>query len=73
VTAATKTDERITPADIEGKLRQLRGEVDTAAESAKSYLLVAGAVAAVALLGIAFWIGRRRGKKMSTIVEIRRV
>lgn len=60
-------------ADLEAKLRELRGEVDTAAESAKSYAVAVGAVVAVGVVAVAFWLGRRRGRKSSTVVEIRRV
>jgi len=34
---------------------------------------VVGAVAAVAVIGVAYWFGRRRGKKRSTVVEVRRI
>ena len=59
--------------DIESKLREIRGEVDTAATSARNVALIAGAVGVVAVVGLAFLIGRRRGKKQTTYVEIRRV
>jgi len=64
---------RITRDDIESKFRELQGEVDEGAEKAKSYALIVGAVAVVAVVGIAFLVGRRRGKKRSTIVEVRRL
>jgi hypothetical protein len=64
---------QITRRDIENKLREIRGDVDTATESAKSIGLVAVVAVAVAVVGIAFLAGRRRGRKLSTIVEIRRV
>jgi LPXTG-motif cell wall-anchored protein len=64
---------RITRADIESKLRQIRGEAEKTGESAKSAGMVVGGVVAVALVGIAFLLGRRRGRRKSTIVEIRRV
>ena len=63
----------VTRDDIEAKLREIRGEVDTAGESARQYALIAGAVAAVAIVGIAFALGKRRGKRTRTVVEIRRV
>ena len=59
--------------DIESKFRELQGEVESAGESAKSYALVAGAVAAVVVVGVAYWFGRRRGKKRATVVEVRRL
>lgn len=64
---------RITRADIEAKLRQMRGEVDKTAEAAKVPIMaVAGGVAA-AVVVLAFLLGKRRGRRKSTVVEIRRV
>lgn len=58
---------------IEAKFRELRGEVDQTAESARGALVAVGAVAAVGVVLVAFWFGRKRGKKRTTVVEIRRV
>ncbi len=59
--------------DIEAKLRELRGEVDSVGERAKGGAVVVGAVAVVAILATVYLLGRRRGKKRTTIVEVRRV
>lgn len=67
------TDERVTRADIEAKLRDLRGEVDTAAAAAKPAGAAVLAVAAVAVVAIAYFLGRRKGRKKSAVIEIRRV
>lgn len=69
----TEPQGTVTRADIEGKLRQIRGEVDQATTATRPYLAAAAAVAAVALLGAAYILGRRRGTKLSTVVEVRRV
>ena len=71
--ALSPTDTPVTRADIEAKLREIRGEVDTTAEGAKSYIVAAGVVAAVVLVGAVYLLGRRRGRKKTTVVEIRRV
>lgn len=64
---------RITRGDIEAKLREMRGEVEQTAEAAKAPLMaVAGGVAA-AVVVLAFLFGKRRGRRKSTVVEIRRV
>lgn len=63
----------ITRADIEAKLREIRGEVDTTTESARSYLVIAGGAGVVTVIALAYFLGRRKGKKVSTVVEIRRV
>ncbi len=67
------TQGRITRADIEGKLRDMRGEVQETAEAAKAPIMaIAAGVAAVVVIG-AFLLGKRRGRRKSTVVEIRRV
>ena len=64
---------RISRGDIEAKLRQMRGEVDKTAEAAKVPIMaIAGGVAA-AVVVLAFLLGKRRGRRKSTVVEIRRV
>ena len=73
MTASPAPPGRITRADIEAKLRAMRGEVEQTAEAAKGPLLaVAGGVAA-AVVVVAFLLGKRRGRRKSTVVEIRRV
>ncbi|MDQ4132349.1 MAG: hypothetical protein M3179_03890 [Actinomycetota bacterium] len=64
---------KITRDDIEAKLRQLRGEADKVEESAKGPLALVGGAVGVVMLGLAFLLGKRKGKKVSTTVEIRRV
>ena len=59
--------------DIESKLREIKGEVDTTTETAKPYVLAGAAVVVVAAIGLAYLLGRRRGRKRSAVVEIRRV
>jgi hypothetical protein len=59
--------------DIEAKLRQIQGEVDRTAQAAKPIGIAVGAAVAVVLVGAASLLGRRRGKKKTTVVEIRRV
>ncbi len=64
---------KVTRDDIEAKLRQLRGEADKVEESAKGPLALVGGAVGVVMLGLAFLLGKRKGKKVSTTVEIRRV
>lgn len=67
------TAERITPSDIRSKLEEIQGDVDEAAGAARPIALMAGvAVGAAVLVGV-YLLGRRKGRKRSTIVEIRRV
>jgi len=67
------TDRPITRADIEAKLRELQGEATTTGENVRTYALVGGAIVAVAVVGVAFWLGKRKGKRKTTVVEVRRV
>jgi hypothetical protein len=63
----------VTRADIEAKLRQIKGEVDSTATAAKPYAAAAAGVAAVIVLGLVYVLGRRKGKKATTLVEIRQL
>jgi cobalamin biosynthesis Mg chelatase CobN len=70
---ATETEQPVTRHTIEATLREIRGEVETTAQSARPYAVMAGVVAAVAVVGVAYLLGRRKGKKRTTLVEVRRV
>ncbi|HUP69493.1 MAG TPA: hypothetical protein VM142_06720 [Acidimicrobiales bacterium] len=66
-------DQPVTRDAIEAKLRQIKGEVDTSANAAKPVALMIGVGLAVAVVGLAYVMGRRKGKKKTTLVEVRRV
>jgi hypothetical protein len=59
--------------DLEAKMRELQGEVDETRRSATTNLAAVGAVVAVVVIAVAFLVGRRKGKKRTTIVEVRRI
>jgi|HubBroStandDraft_1064217.scaffolds.fasta_scaffold215799_2 hypothetical protein len=64
---------RITRGDLEAKLREVSGEATDTVDAVKPQLF-GGAVAGLVLaLAVAYLLGRRRGRKRSAIVEIRRV
>jgi cobalamin biosynthesis Mg chelatase CobN len=73
MTATATRDSEVTRADIETKLREIRGEVEEVGSSARSVGLIVGAVAVVAVVGAVYLFGRRRGTKAKTVVEIRRI
>jgi hypothetical protein len=73
VSVADHLQRPITRDDIEAKFRELEGEVDDRKEQAISIAVVAGTVLAVAVVFAAYTLGRRRGRKRTTVVEIRRV
>ena len=72
VHAKTGPPTRVTRQDIETKLRQLRGDVDTAGEAAKGIGTIAAGVAVVVVIAVAYFVGKKRGKRSSTVVEVRR-
>ena len=71
--SAAQAEDRVTTQDIETKLRQIRGQFEQTSESARSGLVAAGIAGAVILVAVAYVLGRRRGRRRSTVVEIRRV
>lgn len=67
------TERAITRDDIKAKFSELEGRAQDTAETARNVMIAVG-VGTVAVLGVvAFALGRRKGKKDKTIVEIRRV
>ena len=69
----TPTPSHISRDDLERKLRALQGDIKGAVDNQKTNLLAAAGVVGVVLVLVFFLLGRRSGKKKSTIVEIRRV
>jgi hypothetical protein len=67
------TDGKITRDDLEAKLRELKDDVDETAESAKSYVAAAAVAVGLLVFAIAFAAGKKRGRRKSTVVEIRRI
>jgi len=73
MSAQALSDRPVTRADIEAKLREIRGEVDTGVETARNTALIVGAVAVVAVVGLVYVFGRRRGRRQTTVVEVKRI
>jgi hypothetical protein len=63
----------ISKADIEAKLATLKGGVDTEINNVKGIAIAVGVTVAVVVVLATFALGRRRGRRLATIVEIRRV
>jgi hypothetical protein len=63
----------ITRDDIEAKLRQIQRGTEAGAEAARGAGLLGGIAAATGLVVVAYLLGRRRGRKRRTVVEIRRI
>ena len=63
---------QITREDIKGKLAELQGGVEDTAQHARPWITYVAVGTAVAVIAVAFVLGRNRGKRKSTVVEIRR-
>ncbi|HEV7888790.1 MAG TPA: hypothetical protein VGO92_14630 [Acidimicrobiales bacterium] len=70
---AVQTDRRITKADIEAKLHELKSDVESTGEAAKPIALAAAVAGVIGLAAVAYLLGRRKGRKKTTVVEVRRV
>jgi len=62
----------ITRDDIEAKARQIVDVVDEAKESARDKAMI-GVVVVAVIVVVAFVIGRKRGTRNKTVVEVYRV
>jgi hypothetical protein len=72
-TQPTTPPARVSRDDIEAKLRELRGEVDDRTEAAKAPVAAIALGAAVLTVVVAYWLGRRAGRKRRMVLEIRRI
>ena len=66
-------NKKVSRADIEAKLRELRGDVDSRVDDAKLPVVAIATTAAVVFVLAAYILGRRRGRKKSMVLEIRRI
>ena len=68
----TDVQQKITRDDIEARFRALTGDVDEMAEDAKTTAISVGAVVAAAVVVGVFLFGRSRGRRKTTMIEVRR-
>jgi hypothetical protein len=75
MTATTSVGEggEVSRDDIEAKLRELRGEVDAVGESSRSIAGVVVVGIVVAVIAVTYFLGQRKGRRKTTVVEVRRV
>lgn len=64
---------KVTRADLEAKLTEIDAELSETGEAVKPTALAIGIGAVVVILILAFLVGRRKGERRSTIVEVRRL
>lgn len=63
----------ITREDLEAKLRDLTGDVSSTVETARGIGVAVAVGAGVLFVVTAYWLGRRKGRKRKTVLEIRRI
>jgi hypothetical protein len=73
MTKQTTTTGKISEADLKNKLQAFQDGVQGKVDDQRSTLMTAGGVALVLLLVLFFVLGKRSGKKKTTLVEIRRI
>jgi hypothetical protein len=71
--SSSQSQSRISREDIESKLRVLQGDVQGKVDDRRSTLLAVAGGVGVVLVVVFYLMGRRSGKRRSTVVEIRRV
>ena len=65
--------ERVTPDDIRAKLNEIDGSLQATTKAAAPIGLAVGAGLVLGVVVLAFVLGKRRGRKRQTVVEIRRL
>ena len=71
--ASSTSSSRISPVDIENKLKALQGDVQGKVDDQKSNLMIAAGAVGLVLVVVFYLLGRRSGRRRSTLVEISRV
>jgi hypothetical protein len=64
---------RITRDDLEAKLREITGDVSDTVDAARGIGVAVAVGAGVLLVVTAYWLGRRKGRRRRTVLEIRRI
>jgi len=73
VSSSTAPSRPITKEDLQAKFAELQGSAGEQVDQAQSAVALAAVATVGALIVAAFLLGRRRGRKKQTVVEIRRV
>jgi hypothetical protein len=73
MTALTPPDKKVTRADLDAKFADVKREVDRQIDDIRGIVIGAGIAVVVVLVVATFFLGRRRGRKLATVIEVRRV
>jgi hypothetical protein len=68
----TDNDLRITKEDLESKFQSLQDDLQGRASDKKQSIVAITSVASAVIVLIAYFLGRRGGRKRRSVVEIRR-
>jgi hypothetical protein len=63
----------ITREDLEAKIRDITGDVSDTVDAARGIGVAVAVGAGVLFVLSAYWLGRRKGRKRKTVLEIRRI
>ena len=69
----TETDQRITRDDIKAKLAEIQGDATASVQDAKTTIIGVAVVVGVVVLAGVYLLGRRGGRRRSTVIELKRV
>ncbi len=69
----TTTVDPLTRDDLEAKFRELQGDAEETVDEVKGYAVTAAIAVGIVVVAAVFVLGRRKGRRKSTIVEIRRI
>jgi LPXTG-motif cell wall-anchored protein len=70
---AVSSEPKISADDLRRKIQSFQDGIQGKVDDKKNTLLTAGGVALLVLLILVFLLGKRNGRKKTTLVEIRRV
>ncbi len=65
-------DQKITRDDIKAKLTEIQDDASGTVDDAKTQIIAVAALVAAVLLILAYLLGRRGGRKRTTIIELKR-
>ena len=65
--------QQVRPEDIRAKLSEIDTTIQSTKQAAAPIGIAVGAGAVVVVVALAYWWGKRRGRKRQTVVEIRRI
>ena len=64
---------KVTRADLEAKLTEIDSELTDTGEAVKPKAVAIGVGALILILILAFLLGRRKGERKTTVLEVRRI